>query len=117
MQDFVEFFQKANRAEGGPSLDPYPYQTRLARTPIASCGLLIPTGAGKTAATILSWLYRLKQGAPDAPRRLVYCLPMRVLVEQTRDSARKWTERVARDVEVATLMGGEIEDNWEIHPE
>jgi len=117
MADFLKFFDQAIRGEDQPALEPYPYQVRLAGSPIASRALQIPTGAGKTAATILSWLYRLKQGEPDAPRRLVYCLPMRVLVEQTSDCARKWTARVAPEVEVATLMGGEIEENWAIHPE
>jgi CRISPR-associated endonuclease/helicase Cas3 len=117
MLDFLEFFREATRTEPRPASDPYPYQVRLAGTPIASRALRVPTGAGKTAAAILSWLYRLKRGEPDAPRRLVYCLPMRVLVEQTRDNAREWTARVAKDVEVATLMGGEVEDTWEIQPE
>ena len=115
--DFLEFFREATRTAGRPALDPYPYQVRLAKTSIVSRALRVPTGVGKTAAAMLSWLYRLKQGEPDAPRRLVYCLPMRVLVEQTRDSARKWTARVAGDVEVATLMGVEIEYNWKIQPE
>jgi CRISPR-associated endonuclease/helicase Cas3 len=117
MLDFLEFFREATRTETHPASDPYPYQVKLASTPIASRALRVPTGAGKTAAAILSWLYRLKRGEPDAPRRLVYSLPMRELVEQTADDARKWTARVARDVEVATLMGGEVEDKWEIHPE
>src|SRR5437016_7351450 len=116
MPDYLRFFQEATRTEGYPVLDPYPYQKNLARTPITSRALQVPTGAGKTAASILSWLYRLKQGEPDAPRRLVYCLPMRVLVEQTRDSARKWTARVAPEVGVATLVGGESVVTWVIAP-
>jgi hypothetical protein len=35
---------------------------------------------------------------------------MRVLVEQTRERACEWTVRVARDVKVATLMGGEMDE-------
>ena len=77
METFDQFFV---RATGNP---PYPYQRNLASLAIASRILKVPTGAGKTAAAILPWLYRLIAGAPDAPRRLVYCLPMRVLVEQT----------------------------------
>jgi CRISPR-associated endonuclease/helicase Cas3 len=115
--DFLEFFREATRTAGRRALDPYPYQIRLAETSIVSRALRVPTGAGKTATAILSWLYRLKQGEPDAPRRLVYCLPMRVLVEQTGDSARRWTARVAPNVEVAILMGGEVEETWEIHSE
>jgi hypothetical protein len=43
-------------------------------------------GLGKTAAAILAWLWRRRfateQVRAQTPRRLVYCLPMRVLVEQ-----------------------------------
>jgi CRISPR-associated endonuclease/helicase Cas3 len=49
----------------------------------------IPTGLGKTAAVVLAWLWnrlqiRNPQSAiqnPEWPRRLVYCLPMRVVIE------------------------------------
>src|SRR5205085_1182083 len=60
----------------------------------------IPTGLGKTAAVVLAWLWnRLFPtlnsqpstiNSPQWPRRLVYCLPMRTLVEQTRDNVRDW---------------------------
>lgn len=42
---------------------------------------------------------------------------MRVLVEQTRNRAKQWTEKVAPEVGVHTLMGGEVEQDWELHPE
>ncbi len=47
----------------------------------------IPTGCGKTAAVVLAWLWRRRfadeETKKGTPRRLVYCLPMRVLVEHT----------------------------------
>ena len=116
MNDFVAFFRRATIASGA-ALSPYPYQIQLAEMPTASRALEVPTGAGKTAAAILSWLYRRKLRAPDAPTRLVYCLPMRVLVEQTVKTARDWVARVAPEVGVASLIGGEIDEGWEIHPE
>lgn len=111
MVDFSSFFRDATGHL------PYPYQVRLASLPVANRALHVPTGAGKTAAAILSWLYRLEQRLPDAPRRMAYCLPMRVLVEQTREKANEWKENVGSDVQVATLMGGELDQSWEISPE
>src|SRR5690242_2618259 len=111
MNKYSDFF---HRATGN---FPYPYQERLASLPIASRVLQVPTGAGKTAASVLAWLYRLDQGFADAPRRMAYCLPMRVLVEQTRDEAIRWIDRVGSKVQVATLMGGEVDETWEICPE
>ena len=95
---------------------PYPFQERLAAQPITSRAMRVPTGAGKTAAVVLSWLHRLSEGHPDAPRRMVYCLPMRVLVEQTVEQARQWIAALKLPVGVATLMGGEMEEEWEIRP-
>jgi len=80
----------------------------------------MPTGAGKTAAAIVVWLWLLKMDANNTPRRLVYCL--RVLVEQTRDNARKWTKAahsngdLVDEIPVYTLMGGEVEEEWELYP-
>jgi len=42
----------------------------------------VPTGSGKTMAVLVPWLCD-----PGAPRRLVYALPMRSLVEQTAQLA------------------------------
>jgi len=73
--------------------DAYPYRVRLACEPIQSRAISVPTGAGKTAAAIVALgLWRVKTDANNTPRRLVYRLPMRVLVEQTRDNASKWTK-------------------------
>lgn len=48
----------------------------------------IPTGLGKTAAVVLTWLWNRVLTTHQAhrttwPRPLAYCLPMRTLVEQT----------------------------------
>lgn len=113
--EFRAFFRRAL------DLDPFPFQERFAREldPLVS----IPTGLGKTAMVVVGWLWR-RHGASDevrgsTPRRLIYCLPMRVLVEQTRDSAARWlnalglTERVG----IHVLMGGEDEEDWDLQPE
>jgi len=110
-EEFAEFFQKATNSP------PYPYQKRLAKEPIQSRMIHVPTGAGKTAAVILAWLWHRKVDPENTPRRLVYCLPMRVLVEQTRDKARQWVEKLDLNVGVYTLMGGEVQKEWENCPE
>jgi CRISPR-associated endonuclease/helicase Cas3 len=83
----------------------------------------VPTGAGKTAAVVLAWLWR-RRFAEEAirratPRRLVYCLPMRVLVEQTQKAVETWLGNLGLqdEVRVYVLMGGEEMEDWDIHPE
>jgi CRISPR-associated endonuclease/helicase Cas3 len=160
-------FQKFFKAATGNA--PYDYQCRLACGPAAKADSLaplatgrscesqlisIPTGLGKTAAVVLAWLWnRVIQssqiskpacGMSDAgtqwPRRLVYCLPMRTLVEQTEAEVKKWIAELLKNADelglsVAAradlrwlaehspviLMGGEELDSargdWDIHPE
>lgn len=127
---------------------PFLYQEGAASASEFPDILRTPTGAGKTAAAILGWLWRRRYAPCEArgvtPRRLVYCLPMRVLVEQTRDSAILWLhqlgllagtamiethdgkERIARyelswadptKIAVVVLMGGEKAEDWDIHPD
>jgi len=87
----------------------YPYQEKLATDGATMPALLdIPTGLGKTAAAVLAWLWRRRFAdesvRKQTPRRLVYCLPMRVLVEQTYGEALKWLDRLG-------LLAGEAD--WE----
>ena len=80
----------------------------------------IPTGFGKTGAVVLAWLWnRVWKDRHDWPRRLVYCLPMRTLVEQTLRDTRHWMENLglSKEVGLHVLMGGEDAGEWDIHPE
>lgn len=123
MTDFDDFFRLAT---GGWT--PYPYQRALSEGPWPDL-LDVPTGLGKTAAVTLAWLYRRRvRGDEGMPRRLVWCLPMRVLVEQTRANVEGWLGRLEAHgvpgehgtVAVHTIMGGEPDvrrASWTAHPE
>ncbi len=137
---YDKFFRKAT----GPDHSPYGYQCRLAcgsqakldrpdtlqaGTACQSQLINIPTGLGKTAAVVLAWLWnRIHLQSETWPRRLVYCLPMRTLVEQTEEEVRKWLgahdllwdekpETRTGKVGVHILMGGEEAGEWDIYPE
>jgi len=109
---YADFFHTATQQQ------PYPYQRRFAEAGELPHLVRAPTGAGKTAAAILGWLWRLESGKPT-PRRLVYCLPMRVLVEQSDKAARGWLQDLglADKVGVHILMGGADKDEWYLRPE
>lgn len=137
---YAGFFQNARRAEQVP----YAYQCRIAGgadadpqgnfshgTDCRSQLIDIPTGLGKTAAVVVAWLWN-RRAQPDAsarsrwPRRLVYCLPMRTLVEQTEKEVRGWLGDELWDGRPSTragkvglhlLMGGEDSGEWDLHPE
>src|SRR5947208_15979864 len=112
---YREFFKKATISDSEPKgRSPFPYQERFARSDVLCHLVRAPTGAGKTATAILGWLWRYKHGGMPSPRRLVYCLPMRVLVEQSEREARRWIANLglADEVKVHVLMGGVDPDEW-----
>ncbi len=91
-EQFNAIFRRATNGN-----DPLPYQERLALSDSLPSLLDVPTGLGKTAAAILAWIWRrrfCKTHRDRTPRRLVYCLPMRVLVEQTYCETVKWLYRL-----------------------
>ena len=98
---------------------PFPYQVKLGVSPWPDL-VEIPTGLGKTAAIVVAWLYKRLKGDAATPRRLLYCLPMRVLVEQTAGNITTWLERAAPLFGAAEvplpgsfpLMGGERNPRW-----
>ena len=80
----------------------------------------IPTGLGKTEGVLAAWsLHRISNGDERWPRRLVWCLPMRVLVEQTEQVARVMAARMPVDIrpDVHIAMGGEDSGEWFLYPE
>ncbi|MFH1113905.1 MAG: CRISPR-associated helicase Cas3' [Pseudomonadota bacterium] len=115
--EYSDFFQK------GTGSRPFAYQDRLATLEKWPDVIEAPTGAGKTAAVVMAWLWRSfvddKNRGGCTPRRLVYCLPMRVLVEQTLAEVEKWLKATGLDdrVSVSVLMGGEDAGDWHLHPE
>lgn len=111
------------------SFPPHPWQTELGEGERCADRLLrIPTGFGKTLGVLGAWAWHRVERADDAwPRRLVWCLPMRVLVEQTESEVRRALERIGRlwdgrsshagKVGVHVLMGGADSGDWHLHPE
>jgi CRISPR-associated endonuclease/helicase Cas3 len=111
MTAFAEFFQEATASETRPGFEPHGYQARIAQDGLPDV-VEAPTGTGKTGV-ILAWLWRLLYGPePDraeTPRRLVYALPQRSLVEQVAGEAERWVAnlRLTSEVAVHVVMGGE----------
>ena len=126
METHKTFADLFHRATG---FAPYPYQERMATADLPPARLSIPTGMGKTAAVVLDWLWRRRYAGEesrlDTPRRLIYCLPMRVLVEQTRDCIGQWLAKLdltsdskhSDGISLHILMGGETDHEWDRFPE
>jgi len=140
---FDAFFKQATGFE-----EPYSFQRNFATSAELPELIDVPTGLGKTDCVVLGWLWRRRFASPEirapTPRRLVYCLPMRVLVEQTEEKAKKWLDNLGmlatspgddnptdttkskwneendsngKRIAVTVLMGGEDKDDWDLYPE
>lgn len=142
--DYQQFFYKAT------GFEPFPYQEKLATRENFPEILKVSTGAGKTAGVVIPWIWRRRFAEESirvqTPRRFLYCLPMRVLVEQTYEIVISWLDRLgllagkvswknpeektglieylprygqSDDdlISVHLLMGGENSGNWAEYPE
>lgn len=87
--------------------EPYDYQRALGARARPPSVIEVPTGSGKTMAALIPWLCD-----QTAPRRLVYALPMRSLVEQTAHLAVEALRRLGDDTPVHVLMGGVEPADW-----
>ena len=117
--------QSLYRLALGADLHPDPWQIALA-TDAWPRVLIAPTGSGKTAAVTLGWAAHRLRDPEDTPRRLVWCLPMRTLVEQTAEAVEDWFGKLAvsdsngrlpRPADVHVLMGGVDANGWLETPE
>jgi CRISPR-associated endonuclease/helicase Cas3 len=123
MNEFEQFFSSISHFDR-----PRDWQSALAAEVRCSNRMIrIPTGFGKTLGVLSAWMYhRVINANNDWPRRLVWCLPMRVLVEQTRDEVERalaaldllWQgDDHAGKVGVHVLMGGVNSGDWHLYPE
>lgn len=108
MSEYANWFQQIT---GFP---PHPWQERLAAEADPSSRIIrIPTGMGKSAGTLLAWLYhRVVRDDARWPRRLAFVLPMRTLADQVARDARHWVEAARANLRVHLLMGGVEAERW-----
>jgi len=142
--EYKQLFQEAT------GFEPFPYQELLATRENLPELLKVPTGAGKTSGVVIPWVWRRRFAEESirirTPRRLIYCLPMRVLVEQTYENVISWLDRLGllagsaswkkpeektglieylpehrqpdnEKISVHLLMGGEDAGKWAEYPE
>jgi CRISPR-associated endonuclease/helicase Cas3 len=120
--DFREAFETLTANPRGP----FPWQESLfldwfsqGKTPTSCC---LPTGMGKTSIVAV-WLIALGYGA-DVPRRLVYVVNRRTVVDQTTNEVERLRENLSNlklpglDALAVSTLRGEFADNreWSADP-
>lgn len=123
-ESYDQFFGETFAEQDKQPPTPFAYQRQLAEAAELPALVNVPTGAGKTKAILGAWLWRRLTKPESVGRRLVYCLPMRTLVEQTFNVAKAALEQlnlkdaVGKDrFTVHKLMGGDVDNEWEHEPE
>lgn len=98
----MDFTRAFHALTGHP---PFPWQERLYReyfakgnVPSACC---LPTGLGKTSA-IAVWLIALANGK-NVPRRLIYVVNRRTVVDQTTDEVVRYQQAIEDDPELSAF--------------
>jgi len=84
---------------------PFPWQSALYGELSAGCvpsAACIPTGLGKTSIVAI-WLIALAQHSERVPRRLVYVVNRRTVVDQTTAEATKWRTQLQSSPELREL--------------
>jgi CRISPR-associated endonuclease/helicase Cas3 len=121
MQSFADWFNASLTEGERATWKPHPWQLQLAANQDCESRLIrIPTGLGKTLGVLAAWAYhRLHRNDASWPRRLVWCLPMRTLVDQTANEADAFVRKIGMEktVGVFRLMGGVDEARWYADPE
>ncbi|MEM6318637.1 MAG: CRISPR-associated helicase Cas3', partial [Bacteroidota bacterium] len=108
-KDFIRF---AKRLTG---FRPYDYQISVAKLLIEGKNVIlsVPTGAGKTWASISPFLYGYLQKNDSFPKKLVYSLPLRALCNSIYQDVSKALEEQADFKHLAERQTGEFSnDNY-----
>ena len=89
--DFARFFQDVHGCE------PFPWQQRLAELVLGGTGwpsvVDLPTGTGKTALLDIA-VFALAAKPTEAPRRIVFVIDRRIVVDQVCERAEKILGRI-----------------------
>jgi CRISPR-associated endonuclease/helicase Cas3 len=115
IEDFAAFFAEAHQGR-----QPFPWQARLVKEagarmadsspPVFPALLDLPTGAGKTSIIdIFVFLQALEAAVPAdlrvVPRRMVFVVDRRVIVDQVDEHARQLAQRLSRAVRSDGVLG------------
>jgi CRISPR-associated endonuclease/helicase Cas3 len=92
---------------------PYEYQVRVAESLLEGRNIVlsVPTGAGKTWASIVPFLYARQQGLDTFPQKMIYSLPLRTLANSIYADVTNVLRRDKDFVNLSSIQTGEYSDD------
>ena len=88
---------------------PYGYQQRVAELLLSGKNVIlsVPTGAGKTWASIIPFLMAKQNGSIDFPQKLIYSLPLRTLTNSIHHDVTETLKKLPELKDLASKQTGE----------
>jgi len=90
--------------------EPYNYQLEVGKKLLDGCNVIlsVPTGAGKTWASIIPFLYAREKQISNFPQKLIYSLPLRTLANSIYQDVLEITNSTINKTSIQT---GEYNDD------
>ncbi|MBB3186019.1 CRISPR-associated helicase Cas3' [Microbacter margulisiae] len=91
---------------------PYQYQLRVAELLFSGKNVIlsVPTGAGKTWASVVPFLYAKQNSIEDFPQKMIYSLPLRTLANSIYSDVNDVLHKNS-DLELASIQTGEYKND------
>lgn len=106
--EFIAFYHKLT------GFNPYDYQVKVAKGLVEGKNVIlsVPTGAGKTWASIMPFLFLFLKKNDSFPKKLIYSLPLRALCNSIAQDVNKAVEETAFEGLSAIQTGEFSEDKY-----
>lgn len=92
---------------------PYSYQLKVAKLLLAGKNVIlsVPTGAGKTWAATLPFLYAKEKELDTFPQKMIYSLPLRTLANSIYGDINSGLEKIAKQNNSVSIHTGEYKND------
>lgn len=92
---------------------PYQYQLKVAELLLSGKNVIltVPTGAGKTWASVLPFLFAQQTGRSDFPQKMIYSLPLRTLANSIYSDVTKVLNEKEINVGKSSIHTGEYKND------
>jgi len=112
-EKFREFYKLLTSSEDNEGFYPYDYQSKVAEHLLNGKNVIlsVPTGAGKTWASIMPFLYAKEKANIHFPKKMIYSLPLRALCNSIYTDVTEALERHDEFKDLAERQTGEFSND------